>query len=63
MAEAAENQPLKYTVTHYRQSQHTHEAFMKWLVEVHLPLALPVLKRHGILGYALVSAWGEKSHP
>ncbi|KAF4637482.1 hypothetical protein G7Y89_g598 [Cudoniella acicularis] len=46
-------QPLKYTVTHNRKPQHTHDAFIKWIVEEHLPLALPILKRHGVLGYSL----------
>lgn len=50
------NQPLKYTVTHYRQPQHSHEEFINWIVEVHLPLALPVLKKHGVLEYSLVSS-------
>ncbi|KAF2236190.1 hypothetical protein EV356DRAFT_531126 [Viridothelium virens] len=45
--------PLKYTVTHYRKQQHTHEAFIKWIVEKHLPLAMPVFKKHGVLGYSL----------
>ncbi|KAL7619778.1 hypothetical protein AAE478_010320 [Parahypoxylon ruwenzoriense] len=51
MAEAPAH--MKYTVTHYRKQQHTHEAFIKYIVEDHLPLAMPVLKRHGILGYSL----------
>ncbi|KAK3326510.1 hypothetical protein B0H66DRAFT_589111 [Apodospora peruviana] len=49
----ADNQPLKYTVTHYRQKQHTHEAFINWIVDVHLPTAMPVLKKHGVLEYSL----------
>ena len=59
MAEAASQQagqPLKYTITHYRKQERTHEAFIKWLVEEHIPLALPILKKHGTLGYSLVSA-------
>ncbi|KAJ2993414.1 hypothetical protein NUW58_g1850 [Xylaria curta] len=44
---------VKFTVTHYRRPEHTHEAFMKWIVEEHLPLAIPVLKRHGVLNYSL----------
>ncbi|KAK7962475.1 uncharacterized protein PG986_003300 [Apiospora aurea] len=48
-----EGQPLKFTITHYRLPQHTHEAFIQWLTEEHLPLALPVLKKHGALGYSL----------
>ncbi|RYP30211.1 hypothetical protein DL767_006358 [Monosporascus sp. MG133] len=46
-------QPLKYTVTHYRKPQHTHEAFIKWIVEEHLPVAMPIFKKHGVLGYSL----------
>jgi hypothetical protein len=49
-------QPLKYTLTHYRRPQHTHESFIKWIVEEHLPIAMPILKKHGILGYSLVRA-------
>ncbi|KAK8851627.1 hypothetical protein PGQ11_014106 [Apiospora arundinis] len=45
--------PIKFTITHYRLPQHTHEAFIKWITDEHLPLAMPVLKRHGVLGYSL----------
>jgi hypothetical protein len=51
-----ETQPMKFTLTHYRKSETTHEAFMKWIVEVHLPKAIPVFKKHAITGYALVSS-------
>ncbi|KAI1094735.1 hypothetical protein F5B19DRAFT_490270 [Rostrohypoxylon terebratum] len=47
------SRPLKYTVTHYRKKEHTHEEFLKWIVEEHLPLALPVFKKHGIISYSL----------
>jgi hypothetical protein len=40
---------LKHTVTHYRKEEHIHEAFVKWITESHLPLALPVLKKLGVL--------------
>ncbi|GAP92556.1 putative dimeric alpha-beta barrel [Rosellinia necatrix] len=46
-------QALKYTVTHYRKPEHTHEEFIKWIVDVHLPLAVPIFKRHGVIGYSL----------
>lgn len=49
-------QPLKYTLTHYRKPERTHEAFIKWIVEEHLPLAIPVFKKHGIIEYSLVSS-------
>jgi hypothetical protein len=51
----AEGQPLKYTVTHYRKQHHNPEAFIKWIVEEHLPTAMPIFKKHGVLGYSLVS--------
>ncbi|KAI1461934.1 hypothetical protein F4805DRAFT_188243 [Annulohypoxylon moriforme] len=49
----AEGQRMKFTITHYRKKQHTHEAFMKWMVEEHLPIAMPIFKKHGILSYSL----------
>ena len=58
MAEYTEQQkakPLKFTLTHHRKAGTTHEAFMKWIVEVHLPKAIPIFKKHGVTGYALVS--------
>lgn len=50
-----QGQPLKFAITHYRKPQHTYEDFIKWIVEGHLPFAIPVFKKHGILGYTLVS--------
>ncbi|TVY75829.1 putative oxygenase [Lachnellula suecica] len=47
--------PIKFTLTHYRKPEHTHEEFIKWIVEKHLPLAVPVFKRHGIISYSLCS--------
>lgn len=55
MAANKGGQPLKFTLTHYRKKEHTHEAFIKWIVEKHLPLAIPLFKKHGILEYSLVS--------
>ena len=55
MAEVLENRPVKFTITHYRQQQHSHEAFIKWIVEEHLPLAMPVFEKYGVLEYSLVS--------
>jgi hypothetical protein len=56
------HEPVKFTLTHYRKAGTTHEAFMKWIVEVHLPKAIPLFKKHGIIGYALVStSWDWKS--
>ncbi len=51
-----EGQPMKFSLTHYRKAGITHEAFMKWIVEVHIPKAIPIFKKHGIIGYALVSS-------
>lgn len=28
---------------------------MKWIVEEHLPVAIPIFKKHGVIEYALVS--------
>ncbi|KAI1478080.1 hypothetical protein F4774DRAFT_175475 [Daldinia eschscholtzii] len=50
---ASDGPRLKYTVSHYRKPEHTHEPFVEWMVEEHLPLAMPVFKRHGLLGYSL----------
>lgn len=47
---------MKYTITHYRKAPHSHEDFIKWIVNGHLPLALPIFKKHGVLGYSLVSS-------
>jgi hypothetical protein len=55
MSEVPESRPVKFTITHYRQQQHSHEAFMDWIVKDHLPLALPVFKKYGIIEYSLVS--------
>ncbi|KAF2799402.1 hypothetical protein K505DRAFT_265852 [Melanomma pulvis-pyrius CBS 109.77] len=48
-----EDQPMRFTLTHYRKAGTAHDAFMKWIVEVHLPKAIPLFKKHGITGYAL----------
>ncbi|CAG8970841.1 hypothetical protein HYALB_00000818 [Hymenoscyphus albidus] len=58
-----EKRPLKYTVTHYRKAQHTHEEFMKWVVETHLPLAMLIFKRHGILSYSLFTTPASLNEP
>ncbi|CAI7592057.1 unnamed protein product [Penicillium glandicola] len=53
MPEVSESQPVKFTITHHRQPQHSHEAFMKWIVEEHVPLAMPVFIKYGVLEYSL----------
>ncbi|KAI0505339.1 hypothetical protein F5B22DRAFT_528753 [Xylaria bambusicola] len=44
---------VKLTVTHYRLPQHTHEDFMRWIIDDHLPLLMPILKRNGFVSYSL----------
>ncbi|KAF1972677.1 hypothetical protein BU23DRAFT_643350 [Bimuria novae-zelandiae CBS 107.79] len=58
-----ENKPIKFTITHYRKEGKTHEAFMKWLVEVHLPKAIPTFKKHGIIEYALFDTPAPMNKP
>jgi hypothetical protein len=50
------SQPIKFTVTHHRQPAHSHEDFITWIVDEHLPLAIPIFKKHGAIGYSLVSS-------
>ena len=54
MPDATETPPVKFTITHHRQPQHTHEAFINWIVKGHLPLAIPVFKKYGVIDYSLV---------
>lgn len=54
MSEASETSPVKLTITHHRLPQHTHEAFIDWIVKEHLPLAIPVFKKYGVIDYSLV---------
>jgi hypothetical protein len=56
MYELPDSAPVKFTITHYRQQQHSHEAFINFIIEEHLPLALPIFKKYGVIGYSLVSA-------
>lgn len=51
-----EHRPVKFTLTHHRKTGTTHEAFMEWIVKVHLPKAIPIFKKHKVIDYALVSA-------
>lgn len=54
MSAATETPPVKFTITHHRQPQHTHEAFIDWIVKEHLPLAIPVFRKYGVIDYSLV---------
>ncbi|KAL9622768.1 MAG: hypothetical protein Q9160_002886 [Pyrenula sp. 1 TL-2023] len=47
--------PLKYTVEHYRKEGVTEQAFLDWFRNVHIPAALPLMKKHGIVGYAVLA--------
>lgn len=49
-----ESKPVKLTVTHYRKPEHSHEAFIKWITEEHVPLAMPIFQKHGVIEYSLV---------
>ncbi|ROW13953.1 hypothetical protein VPNG_04077 [Cytospora leucostoma] len=46
-------QLIKYTVGHHRNKAVSHEEFIKWFTHEHLPLALPVFKKHNISKYTL----------
>ncbi|KAJ5404549.1 Dimeric alpha-beta barrel [Penicillium cosmopolitanum] len=45
--------PVKFTITHHRLPHHTHEAFIDWIVKEHLPLAIPVFEKYGVIDYSL----------
>ncbi|PQE16661.1 dimeric alpha-beta barrel protein [Rutstroemia sp. NJR-2017a BBW] len=49
----SKGRPLKYTITHHRRPEHTHEEFIKWIVEEHIPLAVPLFKKYGVTRYSL----------
>ncbi|KAJ5113476.1 hypothetical protein N7456_002010 [Penicillium angulare] len=53
MTEPQENQPVKLTITHYRKPEHTHEAFIRWITDEHVPLAIPIFRKHGVIEYTL----------
>jgi hypothetical protein len=46
---------FKYTVEHYRKPGVSEEAFLDWYHHKHLPLAVPLMKKHGISKFAVVS--------
>lgn len=47
--------PLKYTVEHYRKEGVSEQAFLDWFYSVHIPQGVPLMKKHGVVGYAVVS--------
>ncbi|KAH8689030.1 hypothetical protein BGW36DRAFT_391588 [Talaromyces proteolyticus] len=47
------DKPVKFAITHYRLPKHSHEDFIKWIVEVHIPKAIPVFRKYGVIDYTL----------
>lgn len=56
------DQLIKYTASHYRQEGVSHEDFVRYMTDEHIPAALPLFKKHGIVKYSLVSRNGEYRH-
>ena len=52
---------MKYSMEHYRKEGVSEEAFMDWFFNVLLPKALPVMKKHNIVKYVVVSL--PDNHP
>ena len=46
---------IKYTVEHYRKDGVSAEALMDWFNNVVVPKAVPVLQKHNIVKFAVVS--------
>ncbi|KAJ5679527.1 hypothetical protein N7462_007771 [Penicillium macrosclerotiorum] len=44
---------IKYTVEHHRKDGVSEEAFMHWFTNQYLPRAVPIMKKHNILKYAV----------
>ncbi|KAE8373964.1 hypothetical protein BDV26DRAFT_296444 [Aspergillus bertholletiae] len=44
---------IKYTVEHHRKDGVSEEAFMQWFTNQFLPRAVPIMKKHNILKYAV----------
>lgn len=47
---------IKYTVELHRKDGVSEEAFMHWFTDEFLLAAVPIMKKHNILKYAVVSA-------
>jgi hypothetical protein len=45
---------IKYTVEHFRKEGVTEEAFEKFFTEVHVPTALALFQKYGIMKYSVV---------
>ena len=48
---------IKYTVELYRKDGVSEEAFMHWFTDEFWPVVVPIMKKHNILKYAVVSAF------
>jgi hypothetical protein len=48
---------IKYTVELHRKDGVSEGAFMHWSTNGFLPAAVPIMKKHNILKYAVVSAY------
>jgi hypothetical protein len=46
---------IKYTAALHRKDGVSEEAFMHWFTNQFLPRAVPIMKKHNILKYAVVS--------
>ena len=57
----SEDQTVKLTITHHRKQEHTHEAFINWIIEDHLQVAIPVFKKYGLISYHLVGIYPIES--
>lgn len=49
---------IKYTVEHYKKAGVSDADFVKWFKEVQVANGLPLIKKHGIVKYAIVSLSG-----
>ncbi|KAK1950799.1 hypothetical protein LY78DRAFT_594799 [Colletotrichum sublineola] len=47
---------IKYSVEHHRRDGVSHEDLMHWFTTQFLPQAVPIMKKHNILKYAVVKA-------
>lgn len=47
---------MKYTVEYCRKDGVSEKAFIDWFINQFLPRAVPIMRKHNILQYAIVSA-------
>ena len=45
---------IKYTVEHFRAEGISEQEFEKFLMEVHIPTAIALFKKYGIVKYSIV---------